>query len=351
MVSDSDLVNRLREILGSSDLDTATAASVRRQLEEEFKVDLSDRKNFIRDQIDSYLQTLEEDDKEDNVENENDAVEDEERSNNVDKEVKKQGGGFNKLCSLSPQLQKLLGVSELARTQVVKKIWEYIKENNLQDPKNKKKILCDKSLQEIFRVNSIDMFQMNKALSKHIWPLTAENDIVEQKIEDEDNHDSLSEDNKPEEEEKEVEEDKDDENHNDDKEEEKKEEKSNKKGSKKKGSTKVDKDIKKRGGFTKLCSLSPELQTLVGVSELARTEVVKKLWVYIKDNQLQDPKNKQNILCDESLHALFRVSSINMFQMNKALSKHIWPLDKEDAPADSSQKEKRCKQEVEVRCR
>lgn len=40
------------------------------------------------------------------------------RSNNVDKEVKKQGGGFNKLCSLSPQLQKLLGVSELARTQV-----------------------------------------------------------------------------------------------------------------------------------------------------------------------------------------------------------------------------------------
>lgn len=79
MVSDSDLVNRLREILGSSDLDTATAASVRRQLEEEFKVDLSDRKNFIRDQIDSYLQTLEEDDKEDNVENENDAVEDEER--------------------------------------------------------------------------------------------------------------------------------------------------------------------------------------------------------------------------------------------------------------------------------
>lgn len=72
-------MNRLREILGSSDLDTATAASVRRQLEEEFKVDLSDRKNFIRDQIDSYLQTLEEDDKEDNVENENDAVEDEER--------------------------------------------------------------------------------------------------------------------------------------------------------------------------------------------------------------------------------------------------------------------------------
>lgn len=40
-------------------------------------------------------------------------------------------------------------------------------------------------------------------------------------------------------------------------------------------STEVDKDVKKRGGFTKLCSLSPKLQTLVGESELARTEVCK----------------------------------------------------------------------------
>ncbi|XP_031284639.1 upstream activation factor subunit spp27-like [Pistacia vera] len=168
---------------------------------------------------------------------------------------------------------------------------------------------------------------------------------VEQKIEDEDNHDFVTEDNKTDEEEKEVEEDED--RKDDEEEEEEKKEKSNKKGSKKKGLTKVDKDVKKRGGFTKLCSLSPELQTLFGVSELARTEVVKKLWVYIKDNQLQDPKNKRNILCDESLHALFRVSSINMFQMNKVLSKHIWPLDKEDAPVDSTQKEKRRKQEAE----
>jgi upstream activation factor subunit UAF30 len=58
MVSDSDLVNRLREILQSSDLDTATASSVRRQLEKDFGVDLSDRKAFVRDQIDIFLETL-----------------------------------------------------------------------------------------------------------------------------------------------------------------------------------------------------------------------------------------------------------------------------------------------------
>lgn len=59
MVSDSELLDRLREILGRSDLDKATAGSVRRQLEEEFGVDLSDRKGFIREQIDAYLQSME----------------------------------------------------------------------------------------------------------------------------------------------------------------------------------------------------------------------------------------------------------------------------------------------------
>lgn len=59
-------------------------------------------------------------------------------------------------------------------------------------------------------------------------------------------------------------------------------------------------------------------------------QVVKKLWAYIRENNLQDPKNRQNILCDESLRAIFRVDCINMFQMNKALTKHIWPLNVED---------------------
>ena len=59
-------------------------------------------------------------------------------------------------------------------------------------------------------------------------------------------------------------------------------------------------------------------------------QVVKKLWAYIRENNLQDPKNRQNILCDESLRAIFRVDCINMFQMNKALTKHIWPLNMED---------------------
>lgn len=50
-------------------------------------------------------------------------------------------------------------------------MWGYIREKDLQDPKNRKKIICDEKLKKLFNVNAIDMFQMNKALTKHIWPL------------------------------------------------------------------------------------------------------------------------------------------------------------------------------------
>lgn len=56
-------------------------------------------------------------------------------------------------------------------------------------------------------------------------------------------------------------------------------------------------------------------------------QVVKMLWKYIKENNLQDPKDGRTIICDESLRSLFPLESINMFQMNKHLTKHIWPLE------------------------
>ena len=57
---------------------------------------------------------------------------------------------------------------------------------------------------------------------------------------------------------------------------------------------------------------------------------MKKLWAYIREKNLQDPKNKRNIICDESLRSIFDVDSIDMFQMNKALTKHIWAVREED---------------------
>jgi chromatin remodeling complex protein RSC6 len=58
MVSESELIGRLREFLRNSDLDTTTTSTVRRQLESDFGIDLSDRKAFIREQVDLFLQTI-----------------------------------------------------------------------------------------------------------------------------------------------------------------------------------------------------------------------------------------------------------------------------------------------------
>ncbi|KAF7840756.1 SWI/SNF complex component SNF12-like protein [Senna tora] len=51
---------------------------------------------------------------------------------------------------VSPEMQDLVGVPEISRTQALKQIWAYIKENNLQDPENKKFIICDEKLKKIF---------------------------------------------------------------------------------------------------------------------------------------------------------------------------------------------------------
>lgn len=60
MVSETELVQRLREFLSTSDLNRTTTAIVRRKLEEDFGIDLSDRKAFIREQVDIYLQEAQE---------------------------------------------------------------------------------------------------------------------------------------------------------------------------------------------------------------------------------------------------------------------------------------------------
>lgn len=64
-MSDSDLVTRLREILRNSDLETTTPATVRRQLEAYFGVELTDKKSFVREQIDAYLENHNEEEEED----------------------------------------------------------------------------------------------------------------------------------------------------------------------------------------------------------------------------------------------------------------------------------------------
>ncbi|URE14517.1 SWIB [Musa troglodytarum] len=58
-------------------------------------------------------------------------------------------------------------------------------------------------------------------------------------------------------------------------------------------------------GITKSRPVSPELQAVVGEAEIPRTQALKKIWAYIKENNLQDPDNKRVIVCDEKLKKIF----------------------------------------------
>ncbi|KAF8021017.1 hypothetical protein BT93_G1431 [Corymbia citriodora subsp. variegata] len=63
---------------------------------------------------------------------------------------KREPRGITKPRPVSPEMQAVVGVPEIPRTQALKQIWAYIKENNLQDPENKKVIICDEKLKKIF---------------------------------------------------------------------------------------------------------------------------------------------------------------------------------------------------------
>lgn len=81
---------------------------------------------------------------------------------------------------------------------------------------------------------------------------------------------------------------------------------------------------KANSAFMKPMTVSAELAAIVGKGPMPRSEVVKKLWEYIKKNKLQDAKNKRNINADGSLKAVFGGKSVvNMFEMTKLVSKHL----------------------------
>ncbi len=70
-------------------------------------------------------------------------------------------------------------------------------------------------------------------------------------------------------------------------------------------------------------TISDELAEVVGKGPMPRSEVVKALWVYIKKHDLQNPKNKRNILADDKLKPIFGKSEVTMFEMTKLVSKHL----------------------------
>jgi chromatin remodeling complex protein RSC6 len=82
-------------------------------------------------------------------------------------------------------------------------------------------------------------------------------------------------------------------------------------------------ETKARGGIAKPVTPSPELAKITGAAELPRSEIVSKMWDYIKKNNLQNPANKREILADDTLKPIFGADKVTMFEMNKHISKHV----------------------------
>ncbi|PGH10652.1 hypothetical protein AJ79_05366 [Helicocarpus griseus UAMH5409] len=88
------------------------------------------------------------------------------------------------------------------------------------------------------------------------------------------------------------------------------------------------KEVTRTGGFHKPLTLSPTLSALLGGEvSLSRPQTVKKVWQYIRDNDLQDPADRRQIRCDDLMRAVFKQDRVHMFTMTKILNQNLYNPD------------------------
>ena len=82
---------------------------------------------------------------------------------------RKAGGGLARPVTPSSDLAQIVGKDPLPRSEVVSKVWDHIRKNNLQNPQNKREIVADDKLKPVFGgKDRVSMFEMNKHLSNHL---------------------------------------------------------------------------------------------------------------------------------------------------------------------------------------
>ncbi|KAG6619262.1 swib complex baf60b domain-containing protein [Phytophthora cinnamomi] len=329
-VDAAQLTEAIRLILKDADLEQLSRRMIRKQLEAQFHADLSSYKDVINATILEIIEQQQADEEEEEEEpdpsdEDDDADADDEqeqqqrsprkkaapkkkavapkkrkrKADGEDGGVKKAGGGFNAQLSLSPELAQVVGAETMARPQVVKALWAYIREHNLQDPKNKKLILLDDTLRGVFQRNSFTMFSMNKFVKRHVrkpddLPPGGWSQIPRDGVSSDEDESKPAKKKQP------------------------------AKRKKKTVSTEDggDEGKKKANPFYTELSVSPELASLIGRDRMARPEIVKALWAYIHEHNLQDPQDKRTILLDDRMRQVFQRDSFTMFSMNKYIKRH-----------------------------
>lgn len=85
-----------------------------------------------------------------------------------DKGPRKVNPALQKPLQPSRELAAIVGSDPLPRPQMVSRVWDYIKRNDLQNPKNRREILADAKLRPIFGKDKVTMFEMNRYLAQHL---------------------------------------------------------------------------------------------------------------------------------------------------------------------------------------
>lgn len=306
--SPSDLRGAIDRLINTVDHETTKLKTFIKLLNNDIgnDVDLSPQKGFIKSAIIEAL--LDEDDSDNDEQHEeqdedevdsDDEIDSEEEGSDDDgsaekKKMKKKekkegsgsGGGLNARKEISQELADFLGRGrEMARTEIVKALWEYIREHNLQNPDNRREIFLDGPMKKVFGCDRFTMFTMNKYVGAHVFPF---------KPVDLTSNSSSSKPSTP------------------------------RKRKQKDSSTGDAADKKKRKtGAQPPYRLSPELEAVVDANILPRPQVVKAIWDYIKSKALQNPEDKREIICDGKLEAIFKKAKVTMFEMNQLITKHL----------------------------
>lgn len=80
----------------------------------------------------------------------------------------KKESAFKKALRPSAELARVIGAEPLPRTEATKKLWDYVKAHNLQNPANKRNILCDDKLKAVMGKGEVTMFEMTGLVGKHL---------------------------------------------------------------------------------------------------------------------------------------------------------------------------------------
>jgi upstream activation factor subunit UAF30 len=300
-ISQAELVSCASAVLKRhKNWDDLKMKTLRRQMEKDLKLEKGYLKRFkmtIRQIVENYIDqvrylffiTQYVSEKQQFVDTQKEEEKEEKKAKKTKKTPKKRTAGeeekkapWGPTYFLNKTLSKVCegsvaGVTEFTRPQIVSEIWKYIRKHDLQNPENRKEIICDETFKSVMSgEDSVTMFTMNKHLSQH---LTKTGNVIPRP----------------------------------------------KSTGDKKKRRKIKTSGKSSNNFPTQ-TLSSELAAICGgEARLKRSEVVKKVWEYVKSNNLQkDTSNKRLIFLDSKMKKIFGdMEKIDMFAMQKLLSPHL----------------------------